>query len=103
MIGRRLKEIRIREHYTLENLAHLIDSDARRVSLWENDKASPSAEMLVKLAHVLNISTDYLLGLTADSTPSPTPRKDLTDKEWAVISALRQGNLLEAVRVIVNR
>ena len=30
---------------------------------WENDNAQPSVEMLVRLANLFSVSTDYLLGL----------------------------------------
>ena len=86
----------------MEDLAQLIDSDARRIWLWESEKASPSNEMLIKLAQMLNTTSDYLLGLSNVDIPAGVPRKDLTDKEWAVIKALRRDDRLEAVRVIVS-
>ena len=33
------------------------------VSNWENDNAQPSIEMLVRLATLFSVSTDFLLGL----------------------------------------
>ena len=33
---------------------------------WENDNAQPSIEMLVRLATLFSVSTDYLLGIERD-------------------------------------
>ena len=38
------------------------------VSNWENDNVLPSIEMLIRLADFFNVSTDYLLGRSTDST-----------------------------------
>ena len=37
------------------------------VSNWENDNVLPSVEMLVKIADIFCVSTDYLLGRTQES------------------------------------
>lgn len=68
---------------------------------YENNKTSPSGEILAKISTVLNVSTDYLLGLTDD--PMPQLRVDnLSAKERAVLSAMRHGDAMEAIKIIVN-
>jgi len=37
------------------------------VSNWENDNVLPSIEMLVKMAEVFGVTTDYLLGRSNDA------------------------------------
>jgi hypothetical protein len=50
----------------------------------------------------LNVSTDYLLGLTEDPTPYEIAINTLNAKERAAISAWRAGNPMKAVKVIVG-
>lgn len=33
------------------------------VSNWENENIQPSIDMLIRIAKIFNVSTDYLLGL----------------------------------------
>lgn len=34
------------------------------VSFYENDERIPPADILIKLSHIFNVSTDFLLGLS---------------------------------------
>ena len=45
-------------------LANILGVSKQSVSNWENDNIQPSVEMLVKLADVFSVSTDFLLGRT---------------------------------------
>lgn len=49
------------------------------ISGYENNSSFPSHESLLKLSKLFNVSTDYLLGITND--PSPTPTVDYTIAE----------------------
>lgn len=58
----KLKELRKRKGYSLDELARL--SGASKSYLWElenRDKRKPSAEKLVDIARVLDTTTDYLV------------------------------------------
>lgn len=102
MIGNRLKGLRSSKHYSQKTLGDLIGTNTHRISQWEIGKTAPGAEMIARLAQALETSTDYLLGLTDDPTPASTPKGDLSPEEWAVVNAMRRGDKIEAVRVIVN-
>lgn len=45
-------------------LARSLGVSKQSVSNWENDNIQPSVEMLIKIALKLNVSTDFLLGLS---------------------------------------
>ena len=47
-------------------VGYLIGIGQGRVSKWVNDGEMPSCYNLVKLAKLLNVSTDYLLGLKGE-------------------------------------
>jgi transcriptional regulator with XRE-family HTH domain len=58
-----------------EELAKLVNTTKGTISNYENGHSTPSNEMLVKLATVLNTTTDYLLGRTDD--PQRTEENEL--------------------------
>lgn len=63
MLNQRIREVRQARGMSQVELAGLLGVTKQSVSNWENDNIQPSIEMLVKLAQVLAVSTDYLLGL----------------------------------------
>ena len=67
MLGQRIYELRTAIGWSQVAVAKKLNVTKQTVSNWENDNIQPSIEMLVRLAKVFNVSTDYLLGL--ESTP----------------------------------
>lgn len=63
MLGNQIKELRLAFGWTQVELARRLNISKQTVSNWENDNIQPSIEMLVHLAEVFRVSTDYLLGL----------------------------------------
>lgn len=68
MLGQRINELRIAFGWNQVQLAQKLNISKQTVSNWENDNIQPSIDMLVRLARLFHVSTDYLLGL--DSTPT---------------------------------
>ena len=64
MIGERLQDIRKDNNDTQAALAQKLQVSVATVQSWEQDKSSPSHEMLVAICRMNQISSDYLLGLT---------------------------------------
>lgn len=60
--GAKLKELRIKNRMTQEELGKFLNVTKVSISGYENDTRSPDKESLVKLAELFNVSTDYLLG-----------------------------------------
>jgi transcriptional regulator with XRE-family HTH domain len=97
----RLKATRVRSGYTQETLAELLETDKKAISRWESGTFTPNTETLIRLAKVLDVSADYLLGLSDD--PMPHLRIDnMSEDERRVVAAMRQGDKLEAIRVLVK-
>ena len=63
MLGTRIGELRQSFGWSQVELARRLNISKQTVSNWENDNIQPSIEMLVRLARLFNVSTDYLLGL----------------------------------------
>ena len=67
MLGQRIYEIRTAMGWSQVDLAKRLGVAKQTVSNWENENIQPSIEMLVRLARLFNVTTDYLLGL--ENTP----------------------------------
>jgi transcriptional regulator with XRE-family HTH domain len=67
--GARLKQVRLESNLTGGDLAKLVDLQRTTIVNFESGLNSPSLETLYKLANVLNVSADYLMGLPATKPP----------------------------------
>ena len=60
--GERLRQLRKDKNIEQKTLASMLGKENNSIiSNWENDRAKPSADDLVRLADILNTSIDYLL------------------------------------------
>ncbi len=65
--GNTLKELRIQNGMTQQQLAAQIGVSKSVVSYYELQERIPSPEILVRLAAVFHVSSDYLLGIEKSS------------------------------------
>lgn len=75
--GEKLKKKRIECCLTQNDLANKIHVSASTISLYEKGEREPTLSTLVALANALNVSSDYLLGLSADSQGTNINNDDL--------------------------
>ena len=66
--GERLRQLRKQKNLTQKQLASFVGVKNSIISFYEVGERMPSPEMIVKLATVLNVSTDYLLGMNKNET-----------------------------------
>ena len=69
MYYRRLKDLREDKDLVQKEVASLLNIDQRVYSNYETGKREIPARFLVILAKFYGTSTDYILGLTDNSTP----------------------------------
>ena len=62
--GNILKKLRQENNLTQDELAKKINTSRSNIANYENDKNMPSVDILEKLSHTFNCSTDYLMGKT---------------------------------------
>ena len=77
---RRFKEARIRKRLKLTEVAQTLGVTQPTISSWESERKSPSLDMVVKMAELYGVTTDYLLGRNTEFTPgrtSPIPSEIL--------------------------
>ena len=66
--GSKLKELRLQSGLTQKQLAEQIGITKSVISFYELRERVPSPDILVKLASVFHVSTDYLLGIEKRKT-----------------------------------
>ena len=86
-----IKRLRKEKGLTQTQLAELLNLDQTAVSKWENGKALPDTQMLVRLAQFFDVSTDYLLGLSPLFYPDrvKTVASGLTQDEQELLKDYR--------------
>ena len=68
MLGRQIYDLRTALGWSQVQLAEKLNITKQTVSNWENENIQPSIEMLVRIAKLFRVSTDYLLGLDTTQT-----------------------------------
>lgn len=81
-VGERIRSLRKESGYTQEELAEQVGIARGSIGRYETGVVYPSQEVIVALASIFNVSTDYLLG---KETP---PGND--DDVWELRESLRR-------------
>lgn len=84
-MGDKLKSLRIEKKLTQKQVADRIGLAISAVSSYESGSRYPSYDVLVRLAHIFHVSTDYLLGMTDKRNVDVT---GLSDDEIEAVSQL---------------
>src|SRR5262245_20977161 len=61
-LGERIRARRTQLNLTMRRLALLLSADPANIPRWEDGRSAPKALHLIKLAQVLGVSADWLLG-----------------------------------------
>lgn len=81
----RLKELRTQAGLTQLQLAQRLGITKSVISFYELSERAPSPDVLIRLAQIFHVSTDYLLGLDRKETLDIT---DLNKDDIAILRAL---------------
>lgn len=100
VLGNRIKQARIKQKMTQDDLAELLNTDQKQISKYENGRQSPSADVLAKISIHLRTTTDWLLGLTDIMDKPLRDERDLSQREKDIINAYRNGNLKDMMLYI---
>lgn len=85
MIADRIKTLREQHNKTQSDLAKQLGITRSSVNAWEMGISVPSTQYIVELAHIFNVSTDYLLGVKPTSSISVA---GLTDKDIELVNGI---------------
>lgn len=62
MFNKRLREMRIKRGYTQQRLADSVDIALRSYQCYETGTRTPCYDLLIRIADILDVSLDYLMG-----------------------------------------
>lgn len=100
--GNRLRTWRETRGYTQEELADLLEVSTQQVYRWESGKNDPTGDYLARMAKLLGITTDFLLGLVDDPTDH-LEEEDLSPTERRLVNAYRAGRLMDVIGMAVEK
>lgn len=102
MRGDRVKAAREFRGLSQGDLAARTGLHAQQIYKIEVGKSdNPTAETVIAIARALEVSSDYLLGLVED-TKGAIQENDLSPMERRLISAVRNGQIVEAVKAAAD-
>lgn len=88
--GYRITQRRVLLGYTQEELAHLVNTSQKMISLYESGSV-PNGTKLKLLAEALDTTTDYLVGLTDNPDKPLRNVGDLSEDEREILRTLRSN------------
>lgn len=104
--GKRLKELRRQAGLTQQQLGTQIGVTKSVISFYELQERSPAPDVLIKLAAVFHVTTDYLLGIeksqTIDVSGLTSDVSGLTSDDiqlvYHLVETLRQKNTCAGIK-----
>lgn len=84
-----MKQRRLQLGISQQDLAEVLQTTQNQIWRYENGKNDPTGEVIVSIAQALDISADWLLGLTDEVKPFHG-ESDLSDVEREMITIMRQ-------------
>lgn len=97
----RLRELRRLRDLTQDQLASLSGISQNQVSRYEAGLTEPSSSAIGQLAHALNVTVDYLLGLT--DIPNSYAASDLRLEQQQLLSAYEIGDYATLLELVAAR
>lgn len=85
----KIKELRVEKNISQQKLAESIKTKRYTIANWEQKRAEPSINDLIKIADYFEVSTDYLLGRSNDLGIIEI-KNELTPQENQVIRYFKQ-------------
>ncbi len=86
MLNERIKQLRLAYKLNQVEFGRKLGVTKQCVSNWENNNIQPSVEMLMKIADLFSVTTDYLLG------------RD--DRQYLDISGLTESETIHVQNII---
>lgn len=97
----RLRETRELQGLTQNELARISGISQNQISRYEAGQTEPSSSVIGQLAHALNVTVDYLLGLT--DIPNSYDASDLRPEQQQLLSAYEIGDYATLLELVAAR
>lgn len=99
IIMERLRIARTKHKWTQKEVANKLGIHQSTYTKYETGDSDPSSEMLLKLAEIFEVSTDYLLGREQKEQP-PAQSRGLTDVQKEAVQFIKRLSEEQLVRFI---
>ncbi len=86
-IGERIKNLRKGKNWNQAELGAKIGLGDKAISSFEKERNAPSAEIVIKLSEIFEVSTDYLL-------TGKEGANELSEQEREILSVLRRDEAM---------
>lgn len=93
-LGEKLQLLRKKLNYTQKDFAEFLGIPQPSLSAYENDKNSPTTEVLINIASKCNVSIDWLCGLSSNASVN-----DLSDVAKVLFALLETKEIGIAIKV----
>ena len=87
MIADTIKQLRQRANFTQKELAKKLNITRSSVNAWEMGISAPSTQYVLELSDLFKVSTDYILGVSANNTINID---NLTEDQTKILYSLLQ-------------
>ena len=101
-IGEKILMLREKKEMKQKELAELVGITEATLSRYENGKREPKSEIVTRIANILEVSTDYLLGIDDLYNTGASPQKlsnkeklDIEKEAQQMIKDLDQAEIVE--------
>jgi transcriptional regulator with XRE-family HTH domain len=101
MRGDRLRATREQRKLTREELVLLADISEQQLYRYELNKSDPTGDVLIRLATVLDVSTDYLLGLS-DKPAEQRAESLVGEAEKKLLQYVKSGSTIAAFKALTE-
>lgn len=106
IFGQRIKELRKSYKYTQDQVAKKLNISVAALSRYETGSFEPkSISLIVDLAFLYNVSTDYILGKTDCKNPEVDFDKldiGLSSKTYETLTEKQKNQIKKIIAVLVN-
>lgn len=100
--GKRMKEIREQNKWSLDDMAHKLDTTKQVLSKYEREERTPKITVAAKFANILGIPLEQLIGLEeAEPIKDETPKSAEAKTIAKVIDKLTPTQRKQALNVIM--
>ena len=99
MIDKNIKHFRKAKGMSQEEMAVKLNVVRQTVSKWENGLSVPDADVLIRMAELLNVSVSQLLGIEAEDKSD----KDLSEELSKLNEQLAKKNQKERLLLQANK
>ena len=100
LVGRRIRQARLRQHMTQEDLAFELDTSIAYISSIERGIKKPSLKRLSELAHILDMPIPFLLYGSENSDAEV--QADIISSMMASCPPDKQQQLLNSISSIIQ-